>query len=61
MVPEGTAYLLTKEAVTLFVKQESEVEQERQANIRRNDVYLRKVNLCALTDATKLVKITKKA
>jgi hypothetical protein len=59
MVPEGTAYLLTREAVTLFVKQESEVEQERSANIRRNDVYLRKVNLCALTDATKLVKIKK--
>ena len=61
MVPEGVAYLLTKEAVTLFVKKESEVEQERQANIRRNDVYLRKVNLCALTDATKLVKIKKNA
>lgn len=59
MVPEGTAYLLTREAVTLFVKKESEVEQDRQANIRRNDVYLRKVNLCALTDATKLVKIKK--
>ena len=59
MVPEGTAYLLTREAVTLFVKQESEVEQDRQANIRRNDVYLRKVNVCALTDATKLVKIKK--
>ena len=61
MVPEGTAYLLTREAVTLFVKKESEVEQERSANIRRNDVYLRKVNLCALTDATKLVKIKKNA
>ena len=61
MVPEGVAYLLTKEAVTLFVKKESEVEQERQANIRQNDVYLRKVNLCALTDATKLVKIKKNA
>lgn len=61
MVPEGVAYLLTKEAVTLFVKKESEVEQDRQANIRRNDVYLRKVNLCALTDATKLVKIKKNA
>ena len=59
MVPEGTAYLLTREAVTLFVKKESEVEQDRQANIRRNDVYLRKVNLCALTDATRLVKIKK--
>ena len=58
-MPEGTAYLLTREAVTLFVKKESEVEQERSANIRRNDVFLRKVNVCALTDATKLVKIVK--
>ena len=58
-VPNGVAYLLTKEAVTLFVKKETEVEQERDANTRRNDVYLRKVNVCALTDATKLVKIVK--
>ena len=58
-VPEGVAYLLTREAVTLFVKKETEVEQERDANTRRNDVYLRKVNICALTDATKLVAIKK--
>lgn len=53
------AYLTTKEAVTLFTKKDSEVEQERDADKRQNSVFIRKVNLVALTDNTKLVKITK--
>ena len=57
--PKTTAYLATKEAVTLFVKKESEVEQERDANVRLNTVYGRKVHVVALTDATKVVKIAK--
>ena len=57
LVPEGTGYIASKEAVTLFVKKESEVEQERDADLRKNDVYMRNVNLVALTDATKVVKI----
>lgn len=57
--PEDTAFLATKEAVTLFVKKESEVEQDRVKEERKNTVILRKVNLVALTDATKVVKITK--
>jgi N4-gp56 family major capsid protein len=60
MVPEKTAYVFTKEAVTLFVKKDSEVEQERKANTRTNEVYARKVNLCALTDDTKVIRIVKK-
>jgi HK97 family phage major capsid protein len=60
-VPTGVAYLATKEAITLFTKKDSEVEQTRDANHRKNDVYMRKVNVIALTDATKLVKITKSA
>lgn len=59
LVPENTAYLATKEAVTLFTKKDSEVEQERDGEIRQNTVIMRKVNLVALTDATKVVKITK--
>ena len=58
-VPESTAYLATKEAVTLFVKKESEVEQDRVKEERKNTVILRKVNIVALTDATKVVKISK--
>lgn len=57
-VPVGAAYLAHKDAVTLFVKKDSEVEQDRDANIRRNRIFMRKVNLVALTDATKVVKIT---
>ena len=59
LVPAETAYLATKEAVTLFTKKDSEVEQERDGEIRQNTVIMRKVNLVALTDATKVVKISK--
>lgn len=58
LVPAKAAYLATKEAVTLFTKKESEVEQERDGEARKNTVIMRKVNLVALTDATKVVKIT---
>ena len=61
MVPADTCYVFTKEAVTLFVKKESEIEQERIADTRTNEVYARKVNLCALTDDTKVIRIVKKA
>ncbi len=61
LAPVGVGYLATKAAVTLFVKQESEVEQDRDANVRLNSVFMRKVNLVALTDATKVVKISKSA
>lgn len=57
-VVAGTGYLATKDAVTLFVKKDTEIEQERDANHRENRVFVRKVALVALTDATKLVKIT---
>lgn len=56
----GEAFLATKEAVTCFVKKESEVEQKRQEEERINTVILRKVSLVALTDATKVVKLKKK-
>lgn len=58
LVPANTGYLMEKGAVTLFVKKESEVEQEREAEIRQNTIVMRKVALVALTDATKVVKIT---
>lgn len=57
-VPAKTAYLATKEAVTLFTKKDNEVEQVRDVEHRKNTVVMRKVNLVALTDATKVVKIT---
>ena len=59
IVPAGTIYGGTREAVTLFNKKGTEVEQERDANIRLNEIYSRKYYLAALTDATKCFKITK--
>ena len=57
-VPKGKGYLATKDAITLFIKTDTEIAQERDANTRENRVFVRKVALVALTDATKLVKIT---
>lgn len=56
-VAKGTGYLATKEAVTLFIKKGSEIEQERDADKRNNKVFARKVAVVALTNATKIVKI----
>lgn len=58
LVPEGEAYLMEKGAISLFVKKESEVEQDRDIETRENTVVMRKVALVALTDATKVVKIS---
>lgn len=57
-VAAGTAYLATKDAVTLFVKKQTETEYERDADTRNNKYWIRKVAVVALTDATKVVKIT---
>lgn len=56
-IPQGEAYLATKEAITIFVKKGVEVEQERDADKRQNVVYGRKYMVVALTDATKVVKL----
>lgn len=57
----GEILIATKEAVTLFVKKGTEVEQPPRsaadANIRKNTVLSRKYYLAALTDETKVVKI----
>ena len=54
-----TAAVMSKEAVKLFLKKDVEVEQERDADHRKNSVYLRATYLVALVDATKICKITK--
>ena len=58
---ENEAYVMTKEAVKLFMKKDVEVEQERDADIRQNSVYLRSAYICALVDGTKIVKLAKSA
>jgi hypothetical protein len=61
----GTIIIATKEAVTLFNKKGTEVEQPPRdsgdANIRKNTILSRKYYLAALTDATKVVKMSKDA
>jgi hypothetical protein len=55
---EGTIIIATKDAVTLFNKKGTEVEQERDSNIRKNSIFSRKYYFAALTDETKAVKIS---
>lgn len=55
------AYVMTNEAVTLFIKKDVEVEQDRDADKRKNSIYLRDCYVCALTDATKACKISEAA
>lgn len=56
-VPADVAYLLTKEAVACFMKKDVEVEQERDANTRVNDIFLRSAYVVAVVDATKAQKL----
>ena len=57
-VAAGKGYLATKDAVTVFIKKDSETEYERDADTRHNAYWVRKVGVVALTDATKIVKVT---
>lgn len=59
LVAPGHAYVMDKTAVTCFVKKEAEVEQERDADIRLNKIFYRLVNVLAITDATRIVRIKK--
>ena len=52
---EKELVIATREAVTMFVKTGTEVEQERNADIRLNEIFTRKYGMPALTDATKVV------
>lgn len=51
------AYVMSKDAVKLFMKKDVEVEQERDADKRMNSIYLRSAYVVALVDATKICKI----
>lgn len=56
-VPEDAAYLATNDAVTLFIKKDTEVEPTRDADKRNNIIFIRKYAVVALTDKTKVVKL----
>lgn len=51
------AYVMSRDAIKLFIKKDVEVEQDRDADTRTNSIYLRTAYLVALVDATKIVKI----
>ena len=51
------SYVMSKEAIKLFMKKDVEVEQERDADTRTNSIYLRSAYIVALVDATKICKI----
>lgn len=58
-VPEGCAFLVNREAVTAFIKKGTEVEQDRDPDLRKNLMYIRKVAVVALTNEKKIVMIAK--
>ena len=51
------SYVMSKDAIKLFLKKDVEVEQERDADKRKNSIYLRAAYMCALVYATKICKI----
>lgn len=53
-----TAYVMTKDAVKLFMKKDVEVEQDRDKEAKANTVILSTYYVCALADATKICKVT---
>ena len=58
---EGSPILATKGAVTYFRKKGTEVEQDRNPDTRKNQVWHRQIGIFAFTDATKAVKLVKGA
>ena len=54
---ENTAYVMTAEAIKLFMKKDIEVEQDRDIEKKSNSVVLTTYYICALVDNTKICKI----
>ena len=55
----NNGFVMTAEAVKLFMKKDVEVEQDRDADTRTNSVYLRTAYICALVDATQICRLYK--
>lgn len=58
---EDKAYVMSKEAVKLFMKNDVEVEQDRDIESKDNTVVLTTYYICALADATQICELTKTA
>lgn len=52
------AFIMSKEAVKLFMKKDVEVEQDRDIEKKVNTIVLTTYYICALADATKICKLT---
>lgn len=57
LVPENTAYIGTKEAVTVYTKKGYGVETDRDIEHRGVTMVANMVNVVALTDSNKIVKL----
>lgn len=55
------AFVMNKEAITLYIKKDVEVEQTRDIESKTNTVVLSSYYICALTNESKICKITKTA
>ena len=61
IVSEACAFLVDRRAVTNFLKKGVEIEQARDIDTRKNTIISRKVGVVALTDATRVVKMTEES
>jgi hypothetical protein len=59
LVPAGTVYITTKDAVKFFVKKDGSVEQDRDIETKDNTVVYERHGLMALVDESKSIKLTK--
>lgn len=54
---DGEVIIASKEAVTAFISKNVEMEQERNADLRKNEIWARTVALVALTDEKKVCRL----
>lgn len=59
LVPAGTIYITSKDAVKFFVKKDGSVEQDRDIETKDNTVVYERHGLMALVDESKSIKLTK--
>ena len=57
----NNGFVMTNEAVKLFMKKDVEVEQDRDKEAKQNTVILSTYYICALADATKICRLYPKA
>ena len=61
IIPEGEVIIATKEAVTAFINKTNEWGQDRDADKRKNDYWVRTVAVIALTNEKKVCRIASAA